>query len=118
MGAERKPKDLSKYTVQVTEHIRALRLKKGFTIAGFAERVGVGATTVDSWESGEHAPQIEKFPIIARVLSVTPRGLLPVSEGAIIKRKQKAQSAGRLQQKTAGKSTKGTKKNIGNNCLQ
>ena len=67
-----------------------LRIRRGLTIARFAELVGVRHTTVDSWESGEHAPQLEKFPVIARVLGVTPRGLLPVSEGAIVKRKQKA----------------------------
>ena len=48
--------------------IKAARVNKNLTQAEFADAVGVGVRTIQSWESGASSPRADKMPEICEVL--------------------------------------------------
>jgi len=50
------------------ERVKALRERLGFTRLAFAEKLGVGQSTVACWETGHRTP--ESFAIVSRLLEL------------------------------------------------
>ena len=57
--------------------IRHAREASGMSQASLASRAGVGRSTVNRYEHGVMAPQLEPFVKLARTLGVSPCELLP-----------------------------------------
>ena len=72
-----KPKKPTGIPAFVGEHIRALRLEKGFSLKTFHKAGGPTQSTMSALENGKNGFEVETLIQIARVLGVLPSKLLP-----------------------------------------
>ena len=83
-AAGRKPgkPNLDSFKGRFGARLRELRLKKFDTLQEFADALkpyGISPTakTISGWETGYRAPDYELLPVIAEVLNVSVRTLIP-----------------------------------------
>lgn len=81
-GRPPKEADLSTYRGRFGANLRRLRQKRFATLDEFADALGEHieqppVATIARWERGERIPDLELWPIIADLLRVKPRNLLP-----------------------------------------
>ncbi len=82
MAKKRKPLDMSKFPNRFADRLRKLRERAGMDVEHFAQSMAsakypVAASTVYAWENGRSQPPLDAFPVIAEVLGVAVRTLLP-----------------------------------------
>ncbi|MFM9371881.1 helix-turn-helix domain-containing protein [Streptomyces sp. Da 82-17] len=63
------------------DRVRALRRARNLTQSDLGEAVGVGDTTVASWELGSSRPDGEKLPVLAKVFGLALDDLFPREPG-------------------------------------
>ena len=69
--------NLDAYSGRFAARLRELRLKRKMTVDQLAKISGIPDKTLYKWESGDHAPTIDRLPELAQALGVKPRTLLP-----------------------------------------
>ena len=60
----------------MTDTLKTLRLKKGFTQGDLAEKLGVTTPTVSSWERGNSSPYPKYVPMLAKILRTSEDTIL------------------------------------------
>ena len=60
----------------VGSRVRRLRRERKLTIAELADRVGVSAPTIWSWEKGKTSPRITRIPALAESLQIAESELI------------------------------------------
>lgn len=66
---------------EMTNNLRALRVRKGLTQAQLAQAIDVEQPTIQRWESGKRKLKVEDLPKLALALGCDPTDL--VSDGVI-----------------------------------
>ena len=61
------------------ETLRRLRIEKGLTQQQLADRLHVDRTSIASWETGRHSPDIDVLAQLAEILGVDIATLMPAS---------------------------------------
>ena len=78
MTPARKEPDGSTYSGRFAIRLKQLREKAKLTAPEFAEKVGVKSVqTIYDWESTKSQPKISQLPILAEVLGINIRTILP-----------------------------------------
>jgi transcriptional regulator with XRE-family HTH domain len=57
------------------ERLKALRVRRGFSLSGLARAMGVSNTGAGHWEAGDTKPRPENLAKLASVLGTTPEYL-------------------------------------------
>lgn len=60
----------------IGSRVRLLRRERKLTIAELADRVGVSAPTIWSWEKGKTSPRINRIPALAESLQIAESELI------------------------------------------
>lgn len=69
--------------IEIGERIRAQRAARQMTGRALAEKIGVPATTVTTWERGRVIPGGRSLILLARALGCRASALLPDDDGAV-----------------------------------
>jgi transcriptional regulator with XRE-family HTH domain len=77
MSPARIEPDTRFYSGMFAERLRMLRERAGLTVEDMSEESGIPISTIYNWESGRTEPYINAFPVLADVLGVKIRTLLP-----------------------------------------
>ena len=70
------------YNIKIGERLRAYRLKKGWTLAQLAKRIGVTLQTIGKYERGVSSPDINVVIELCFALDITPNELCGISRPA------------------------------------
>ncbi len=79
-----------KVAQQIGERVRQLRMKQGYSLEAFANRINVSKLTLMKVEKGEGNPTLSVVWKIANGLSVPIASLLMVEEGVELSRKKQS----------------------------
>ena len=77
MANKKKEPDQTIYSGRFAARLRKLREKAGITVEEMVAQTGIPKRTLYSYESGERMPPYDTLPIIAKMLGVKVRTLLP-----------------------------------------
>ena len=77
MSPARKQPDTSTYSGRFAVRLRSLREKAGLTVEEMSEKTGIHWRTLYGWEAGRTEPNFDSLPILAEVLGLEPRTILP-----------------------------------------
>lgn len=82
MSPAAKEPDQSTYSGRFAARLRMLREKAGLSVQDVISGVNHGGfplkqTAYYNWESGRNEPPLNAYPVVASVLKVKPRSLLP-----------------------------------------
>ena len=55
---------------------KQVRIEKGFTMRGLAEKAGLALSTISNWENGKHLPDLEALDLVSIALGVKPWQLI------------------------------------------
>jgi transcriptional regulator with XRE-family HTH domain len=81
MAPARKEPDTATYAGRFAVHIRKLRKEAGLSVEQLAEKSGIPAPTIYSWESGTFTPLLERLPDLASGLGLKDaKGVLPAEQ--------------------------------------
>ena len=57
----------------LSEHLRAARLRRGLSVAELADAIGVTAPAIYFWEAGSHRPRDENLTALCKALRLPIR---------------------------------------------
>lgn len=60
----------------ILKKLKAIRMQKGFSQSGLAEKMGISQNTISQWENGERAPSVSMLKKLTVILECSADTLL------------------------------------------